>query len=117
MSETDDELVKRLGYHHETLGGKMALINPDGPEAATRIASLTARVSELRTDLNQTREVCSLVRRQDYFDVPTPILVEAQIEAERWRVLQETAETIDKRRPPVDGVLSRYRARSLLPKP
>lgn len=131
MSETEDEpdeatikLAERalkhawiLSSHQEQFKVIARLIVSERREAATRIASLTARVSELRTELNQTREVCSLVRRQDYFNVPTPVLVEAQIEAERWRVLQETAETIDERRPPIDGVLSRYRARSLIPKP
>ena len=43
-----EELVKRLGYHHEhPVTGKMVLINPDGPKAATAISELLAERDEL----------------------------------------------------------------------
>jgi hypothetical protein len=63
----------------------------------------------LARELNLTREVCSLVRRQDYFDVPTPVLVEAQIEHVTWRALTDAAERVSEFRSPPGRVLARHR--------
>ena len=43
MTTENKGLVERLGWHREhPVTGKMVLINPDGPEAATRIRELEA---------------------------------------------------------------------------
>ena len=45
----NDTLVERLSYHHEDqVTGKLVLRNPDGPEAATRIAELERQLAEAR---------------------------------------------------------------------
>ena len=46
-----DDLVARLGSHHEhPVTGKMVLINPDGPAAADRIEAQAAEIARLRED-------------------------------------------------------------------
>lgn len=81
---------------------------------ADEVEKLQARVEELRVEIVATREVCSLVRRQDYFEVPTPLLVEAQIQHAEWRALTDAAEAVSERRQPVDNVLRNYRTPSLI---
>ncbi len=109
----------------EMLCSPEAEIMPDGVrltrliraanEAAALITSLREALETAQAEIVQTREVCSLVRRQDYFDVPTPVLVEAQIEIAKWTAYDDLIRVAEFQRPAVDGALTRYRARALNP--
>jgi hypothetical protein len=48
MTKDVEDLISRLGYHSEhPVTGKLVLTNPDGPEAASALSSLSLRVEEL----------------------------------------------------------------------
>jgi hypothetical protein len=63
MTREDEELVKRLGYHHEhpVISGKMVLINPDGPEAAARLTTLAEERDALRKALERITDDMAFV--------------------------------------------------------
>jgi hypothetical protein len=80
---------------------------------ADALEAAATEAQRLRAEINQAREVCSLVRRQDYFDVPLATLVEAQIVFERWRTAQDMIEHAAAMQPDTNRPLNQWRERAL----
>lgn len=53
------------------------------------------QVAELIAEANKVRELCTLSRRQDYFDVPLSVLVEAQLRSVRYFALREALRVVE----------------------